>query len=187
MSDKVIFLLIIIFIICIIVSIIFMILTLSKRKSAVMQADIIKTLESITSLNPKTTSYQIFQKAKHNEATAYDYILKTANYDYYIKVVPNFNNDEICVNNSVKWQTRKSYKDEHQRFVRDIDLLMRLDLKPEDGRIPKKLYIIYPDARSLLKFINECEMEFVHYHTDIYGARIITYNDLKDHINLIEL
>ena len=187
MSDKVIFLLIVIFIICAICSIVFMILTLSKRKNAVMQADILATLEAIRVLEPDTTSYEVIEHSKHNEATAYDYILRTANYDYYIKVVPNFNNDEICVNNSVKWQTRKSYKDEHQRFVRDIDLLMRLDLKPVDGRKPKKLYIIYPDARSLLKFINECEMEFVHYHTDIYGARIITYNDLKEHINLIEL
>lgn len=187
MSDELIFALIVIFVICAILSIVFMGISLSKRKSAIMQADILAVLESIRVIDPNNIKYEAIEKPKHQEALAYDYTLETNNYIYYIKVVPNFNNDEICVNNSVKWQTRRSYKDEHVRFVSNIDLLMRLDLENKNNKKARKLYIIYPNAKSLLKYINECELEFVHYNTDVYGAKIITYLDLKDHINLIEL
>ena len=67
--------------------------------------------ENIIAQNPDTNcEYEkIFNKQ-------YDYILKTPKFNYYIKVVPNLSNQEICVNNSVKWQLRKSFNDESMRF-----------------------------------------------------------------------
>jgi hypothetical protein len=47
----------------------------------------------------------------------------------------------------------------------------------------KKLYIVYPNARSLLKYINECEMVFIKPNTDIiikkspYAVNLIRLND----------
>jgi len=117
----------------------------------------------------------------------YDYLFETTRFKYYIKIVPNFNNQEITVNNSVKWQLRKSFNDESLRFVNGIEPLMRLELPTnEDNKINKKLYIVYPNARSLLKYINECEMEFVHADTDVYGTNIITYVNLKENRDIIE-
>ena len=51
----------------------------------------------------------------------------------------------------------------------------------------KKLYVIYPNARTLLKYINECEMIFINPNTDVYGTNIITYAELKEKTNLIEV
>ena len=116
----------------------------------------------------------------------YDYKFETPNYIYYIKIVPNFTNQEITVNNSVKWQLRKSFNDESLRFVDGIEPLMRMDINSV-GKISKKLYIVYPNARSLLKYINECEMEFVHPDTDVYGTNIITFVNLNENRDLIEI
>ena len=117
----------------------------------------------------------------------YDYIFETIRYRYYIKVVPNFNNQEITINNSVKWQLRKSFNDESLRFVNGIESLMRMDIPSKDNKINKKLYIVYPNARSLLKYINECEMEFVHADTDVYGTNVITYVNLKENRDIIQI
>ncbi len=117
----------------------------------------------------------------------YDYIFETIRFRYYVKVVPNFNNQEITVNNSVKWQLRKSFNDESLRFVDGIEPLMRMELPANDNKINKKLYIVYPNARTLLKYINECEMEFVHPDTDVYGTNIITYINLRENRDIIEI
>ena len=117
----------------------------------------------------------------------YDYIFETIRFRYYIKVVPNFNNQEITVNNSVKWQLRKSFNDESLRFVDGIEPLMRMELPQSDDKINKKLYIVYPSARTLLKYINECEMEFVHADTDVYGTNIITFINLRENRDIIEI
>lgn len=115
----------------------------------------------------------------------YDYVFDTPAYLYYIKVIPNQGNQEICVNNSVKWQLRKSFNDESMRFVAQVEGLMRMDI---DSHKPyKKIYIIYPNARSLLKYINECEMIFIHPDTDVYGTNIIPYVALKENPKLLRV
>ena len=63
---------------------------------------------------------------------------------------------------------------------------MRMDIKNE-GKEIKKLFIIYPNSRALLKVINECEMVFIDPKTDIYGSTIITYRQLEENFDLIEL
>lgn len=165
---------------------------LSKKRTKKMYLAIDQLLDSIVALDKDNIHYQKNGKAiaskKNDTNSAYEYILNTPNYKYYIKVVPNHDNQEICVNNSVKWQLRKSFNDETLRFVPEVDLLMRLDIPPyEENKIVKKIYIIYPNARSLLKYINECEMEFVHPVTDVYGTNIIAYVNLVEHLELINL
>ena len=118
----------------------------------------------------------------------YDYILRTKKNQYFIKVIPNFSNQEITVNNSVKWQLRKAFNDESLRYVENVEPLMRMDMPNNDGKLlNKKVYIIYPNAKSLLKYINECEMEFVHPDTDVYGTNIITYVYLNENKETLDL
>lgn len=116
----------------------------------------------------------------------HDYLFETPNYTYYIKVVSNLNNAEICVNNAVKWQLRRSINDDAMRFVEGIEPLMRMELAAS-SKPNKKLYIVYPNARSLLKYINECEMVFVKNNTDVYGTNIITYAELCSNQDAISL
>lgn len=172
----------IVFIVAIFLLIIFAIVTNIAKRNAIkkMYNEVERVLEDIIIANPhaKCMMEKVFN-------AQYDYILKTPNYDYYIKVVPNLSNQEICVNNSVKWQLRKSFNDETMRFVEGIEGLMRMEL--DTPKAYKKLYIIYPNARTLLKYINECEMVFIHPNTDVYGTNIIPYVAIKENLNLIEI
>lgn len=152
---------------------------LKKRKSILMYKSINELFLGYLDKNPDFK----FEEVSKRE---FDYIFETYRFKYLIKVVPNFNNQEITVNNSVKWQLRKSFRDESLRYVNGIEPLMRLDIQNDTKKV-KKLYIVYPNARSLLKYINECEMEFVHSDTDVYGTNIITYVNLDKNRDLLEL
>lgn len=152
---------------------------LNKRKSILMYKSINGLFLGYLEKNPDFK----FEEVSKRE---FDYVFETYRFKYLIKVVPNFNNQEITVNNSVKWQLRKSFRDESIRYVNGIEPLMRLDVQ-NDTKIVKKLYIVYPNARSLLKYINECEMEFVHSDTDVYGTNIITYVNLDKNRDLLDL
>ncbi len=176
-------------VVCFILVIVFLVTLINvikKKRIRTMFSDIDNILSDIVNLDKENSEYKkIEYDNKKAERLPYDYILKTKDFCYYIKVVDNNGGHEICVNNSVKWQIRKSFNDESMNFVPEIDELMRMELERVDDRIPKKLYIIYPNARSLLRYINECEMEFVHPTTDVYGTNIITYNDLKENLDFI--
>lgn len=144
-----------------------------KWRISKMFSDCDKVLQSL--IDPKNSNeYKII---KNTSKEPYDYIFKTPLHNFYIQVVPNFGTYEICINNSIKWQIRKSFNDNSMNFVPNVDKLMRLDI---DDPKAKKLYIIYPNATSLLKYINECEMIFVRPETDVYGTNVIPYAGLKE-------
>ena len=150
-----------------------------KWRISKMFSDCDKVLYSL--INPTCANEYHLERIYSKEP--YDYIFRTPNHNYYIQVVPNFGAYEICINNSVKWQIRKSFNDNSMNFVPNVEKLMRLDL--EDPKA-KKLYIIYPNATSLLKYINECEMIFVRPETDVYGTNVIPYTGLKEKPELFD-
>ena len=89
----------------------------------------------------------------------------------------------------MKWNYGKNIGIENKKEVKENEELIRLDIKKEkNGKKPRKLFIIYPDAKSLIMVVNECEYEFVDSDTDVYGNNIITYNYFINNLfNSIEL
>ena len=151
----------------------------TKQRKAKMYKDVYDALNSL-----KIKSRENEFEVKRSNEKSYDYIFKTPNNVFYIKIIPNFSNHEICINNSVKWQIRKSFGDDSLNFVEGVEDLMRLEFSEKNS---KKLYVIYPNAKALLKYINECEMVFVKPETDVYGATVISYQAIKDIPNLLEI
>ena len=145
----------------------------AKQRKAKMYKDV---YDALNSLRIKSRENEFEVKRTSNEK-AYDYTFKTPTSIFYIKIVPNFSNYEICINNSVKWQIRKSFGDDSLNFVEGVEDLMRMEFSEKNA---KKLYIIYPNAKALLKYINECEMVFVRPETDVYGTNVIPYVALKE-------
>ena len=94
------------------------------------------------------------------------------------------NTNTVLSNNflssSTKWSIKKTYEDSYSKFVPRVDKLARFDPPYEGGLVIRRMYIVYPLAKSILRYINDCEMEFIHYDTDINGANIVTYLELKD-------
>ena len=189
-------------------SLIFLLISIKKHKIKNMYLAIESLLNKIVKDNE---NYELTKSIEPE----YDYKLKTANNVYYLKIIPNFDSEEITINNSVKWQLRRSFNDNTMRFVPDVEGFMRYEIEPSEIIEPKKkstsknieekqmtfsdlgldlkdekkekkkymknikMYIVYPNARSLLMYINECEMKFVNPNTDVYGTNVVTYQELE--------
>ncbi len=154
---------------------------IKKNNENKMYDDVYFLLQSLIPDDETKDSFKI----EKNSSNDFDYIFQTPNYTYYIKIIKNFGSHEICINNATKWQIRKSLNDNSMNFVENVEGLMRLDV--DDTKKKKKLYIIYPNARSLLKYINECEMVFVKPNTDVYGTNVISYLAVEKDNSLIKL
>ena len=170
-----------IFVIILITAAIFVLALTSKHVAEKRKKDCFTLLQKVCE-SKNLESY----KLEYSTHPAYDYHIENEEYRYLIKLIVNPNCQEICVNNAIKWQLRNGLHDKDIRFVEGVELLMRMDIK-NDGKKVRKLFVIYPNSRALLKVINECEMIFVNPKTDIYGANIITFKQLEDDFDLIEL
>ena len=158
------------------------IIIVKKQRKIKRNNDIIK-LFSMACRKKGITEY----KLEHVKKDTHDFYFESEHNIYYIKMIYNFGNQEICINNAIKWQLRKyNEKQEHMTFVEGVEPLMRLDLTNPNKK-EHKLFIVYPNTRALLKVINECEMVFVYPDTDVYGSRVIPYKKLYDNLDLLEL
>ena len=174
---------IIVALVIMIVVIYFIYKIIKKNQTTKMYQAIESLLLKFVELDKENNQYTKIEKLK-NDNLPYDFTLTTKKSIFYIMIVKNAFSDEICINNSVKWQKGRPQGQENAKFFNDIDKLMRVDLPKTEGKKTRKLYIIYPNARLLLKYINECEMEFVYPITDVYGTNVVTYFEFKDDINI---
>ena len=138
-------------------------------------------------LNEYVKADPLYSKLEKSNVKEYDYILTTKEIKVYIMIIPNFHQGEISINSPTKWQFRKTYLDSSSHFIPRVDRLMRFEPPMEMGLRIKRLYIVYPSSKSLLRYINECEMEFVRPETDLNGCSVITYSFLLEHKDSIEL
>jgi len=150
-----------------------------------MYLNINKIFDNLITVDEVNNSYERNFKIKKQSKDKYDYLFITKNYEYYIKVIPNFNLNEITVNSSVKWYVRKKNKSGY--YLTDIEGFIRMDMESQNKKKVRKIIIVYPDSHSLLRYINDCELEFITPKTDVYGCQIITYKELVEHLDLIEL
>ncbi|MBQ9449614.1 MAG: hypothetical protein IJU60_07065 [Acholeplasmatales bacterium] len=154
------------------------------KKQNKMYANITELLEKLKS-ESEDNSYERILKQKGLQRPLYDYILKTKNYAYYIKLIQNNNLNEITVQSSVKWKMRRGTKS--TIYISDIEEFMRLRIPDENNVISKKIVLVYPDSKSLLRYINECELEFITPDTDVYGCNVVTYKQLNENLDIIKL
>ena len=152
---------------------IFLIFFLRKRRRNKMYTSIENALEKYVRSNADSKLEKLY-------LPEYDYILQTSKSKTYIMVVPNYSCGELFLSSSTKWSIKKTYEDSYSKFVPRVDKLARFDPPYEGGLVIRRMYIVYPLAKSILRYINDCEMEFIHYDTDINGANIVTYLELKD-------
>lgn len=154
----------------------------NKRKIQKRKNDIIKLFTNAC----KEKGIDDF-KIEYVKKDTHDFYFEDKKNIYYIKVIYNFSNQEICINNAIKWQLRKlSNRNESVSFVEGIEPLMRLDLTNSKKK-EHKLFIVYPNVTALLKVINECEMVFVYPDTDVYGSQVIPYKKLVEDMGLLEI
>ena len=150
-----------------------------------MYLNVNKLLDNYIKLDDRNNSYIRVFKSKLQRDSLYDYVLTTTDYEYYIKIIPNYNLNEITINSSVKWYVRKDAKKGF--YLTDIESFIRLNIEPQNKKIAKKIILVYTDSNSLLRYINDCELEFITPKSDVYGCSIITYKQFTEHLDLIEM
>lgn len=109
----------------------------------------------------------------------YDYTLEIHNTKYLLKLVSIPEHALLQINNKNTWEVKYGAGEQigkaqpYSKYLSTIQDFMKY--KPNDGEI--KIAIIIPKAKEIVMYINECEIEFVTYKTNVYGTRIINCND----------
>lgn len=122
-------------------------------------------------------------KLERINISGFDYKITFKTQVAYICVINNPKCNEILINSKTKWQTKSSPQDESIKFIDKVVDAMNVKINYE--REVDKIFIIYPNARQLMIALNECEYAFVYPQTDVYGAKVFTYNRLV-HTNEIK-
>lgn len=113
--------------------------------------------------------------------TNYDYVLELNDKKYLIKMlgIPSF--AEVQINNFVTWEIKfgagknPGKVQPFKKFAQGIEGFMNLE--PSVNEI--KVVILSPDAKKIVKYINECEIVFVNSKTNVYGVRVINESDFS--------
>lgn len=125
------------------------------------------------------------EEVKKNKA--FDFIAKKNGKTYLVKTVFFFCQDEINVNSKDYWQANHgavSSRKKGEKLPNVYDLV-NYDLKLngyDENTI--KLYVIYPQATTLMKVINECEMVLIKPNVDCHGAKLTNFTNLERDFDL---
>ncbi len=112
----------------------------------------------------------------------YDYELISNDNYYLIKIIYNFDKLEISINNKNYWQVNDKIVSSKKGGAKLNDIYDLINETVDEKY--KKIYIIYPDAKAIIKALNESELVFVNPTTNCYGVNVLKYNDIKEIINL---
>ena len=118
---------------------------------------------------------------------AFDFEAIKGENTYLIKVVFFFCQDEININAKNYWQVNHGAVSSRKKGEKmpDVYDLVNYDLKANGYKEDtKKLYVIYPQATTLMKVINECEMVMIKPNIDCHGAKLTNFTNLERDFDL---
>lgn len=123
-------------------------------------------------------NYEIIECQKE----CYDLEIKNKNITFIVKLItiPEF--AEIQINNQTTWEIKygagnKIGKSQpYSKYLKNINDFMNF---PVNNNQQIKVVIVSPTPKKIVKYINECEIEFVTPYTNVYGTRIISYKNLE--------
>lgn len=125
-----------------------------------------------------------FGEIENTVNSLYDFKLENADFIYLFKIVYNYDCREIALNSKNYWVrngTVVSSKNSGVLIEGIYDLINKKDF--EYDKNIKKIYVIYPSARTLLKTINESEVVFIKPELDCFGVKVTNFTDLKSDFN----
>lgn len=111
----------------------------------------------------------------------YDYKLSKNNITYLIKVIYNYNKLEISVNNKNHWEVNDKVVSSKKGGTKLQGIYDLINVEYKDESI-RKIYLIYPTAKVLLKAVNESELTFIYPNTNCYGVNLIKFDEFNNAI-----
>ncbi len=162
--------LIVIIIIIVLLIVIFIINTLKKEKNKISELN--HFCNQLKELN-----YEIINRTE----TCYDLEVKNNNMTFLIKLItiPEF--AEIQINNKTTWEIKYGAGNTigkpqpYSKYLKNIASFMNLETTSNQI----KVVVASPTPKKMVKYVNECEIEFVTHNTDVYGVKLISYKNLE--------
>ncbi len=123
-------------------------------------------------LDKNNLKYQV----KGTKNDIFDVKIEINKKTYYLKflIIPSYS--EIQINNKTTWELKYGAKDHpgrvqpHRRYLGELSSFLGAVF--EDDAI--KFVVVSPKPKKVVKYINESEIIFVNFATDLYGTKIIT-------------
>lgn len=133
-----------------------------------------KVLNKINSRLSKKYNNIVISKINKN---IYEFSNNEQKYLFFIENIPS--NTTIQINNSTTWELKLSNSSSTGAKHSDSKILGSIikfmNIKAE----AKKIIIFTPDPKKIVMYINECEIIIVSSKTNVYGANIISINDIE--------
>ena len=145
-----------------------------------MYENILNLLANIAKEN-KIINY----KLRRVKRKPYDIYYETITHIYNIKVLANYKNQELFLKDKTNWQFIDHVEDLKHTEIKIAEFI-NLDSKNQGKKDIIKMILIYPNAKAIISFINQCELNFVYDDKEIYGTKIVTYENLYNRHNIIE-
>lgn len=162
--------------------VIVLIVILSIMKNIIMNKNILELLKK------NEEKYKLIVCKKK----AFDYILSTQEMDYYIKVVNIPKYSQITINSKETWKlswnsfkTEKGSKYNNDRYLTELEVFLSRNVKTE--RKYMKIIFLYKGAESIVRYLNESELDVIDIKKSPYGYKITSYNHFEEDLsNILE-
>ncbi len=129
-------------------------------------------IEKLTNyLTEKSIPFEISEENN----SAYDALIKIKDSSFLIKTLAVPQNAEIVINNRTTWELRYGAGNnpgKAQPYKQYIPAIIPF-MNYESDIDHRKVLIVSPKPKKVVKWINECEMIFVDPKTNVYGINII--------------
>ena len=141
-------------------------------------------------IEKQLSQYNEFKLIKaHNKG--YDYVLRSEDKDIYIKIAYTMKHSQICINSKETWKLsysffKKEYGLSYQSSRYMDELVNFLDNDIQTNRKYLKLIYLYKGVESIIRYLNESELDVVDIEKSPYGYKITSYNTFDKDINIIK-
>lgn len=110
----------------------------------------------------------------------YDYLVDTKDCYYCVKVIYNFNKYEISLNNKNHWNLNDKVVSSKKSGAKLEGIYDLVNENLEFDKPHKKVYLVYPDSKILVKAVNESEIALIHPNMDCYGVNVVKFKELDE-------
>ena len=119
---------------------------------------------------------------------AYDYVLRKDNIDIYVKIayIPKYS--QICINSKETWRlnwntfkTEKGKGYQNNRYLDELVNFLGKDIIQKDNTKKALKYIIlYKECESIVRYLNESELDVVSIKDSPYGYKLGTFTNFNE-------
>lgn len=124
-------------------------------------------------------------KVSVSKTKQHDYIIESEKKLYLVKLIMANNRNEIVMANAQRWYLnamRDSTKaSKNIRIASEIVPLVTYDVTSNKELV--KVFLIYPGAGKIVKYVNESEIIFVTPKINCWNYKVINYGDIEEHFD----